>query len=274
MLKSFLHPERVAMNPLTAVSFLFCAVSLLLQRDPDTSPRSRLAARALAGAAAVVAAAVLVSLAFGLGPHLDEWMFRGQLAVRAEHNRMAPNTTAGFLLAGAALLLLDVRTRRGSYWPAQPLALLAAANALLALSGYAFSAISFYRVSTAVPMALNTALSFSALAIGLLCARPCREPTRMILSDTAGGMMARRLLPAAFLIPLVLGWLRRMLYSDPGRVELGWSLFALGNIAAFNLLILWSARQLFRLDQRRRRAEQQLQEKNVLLERAARAARR
>jgi signal transduction histidine kinase/CheY-like chemotaxis protein/HPt (histidine-containing phosphotransfer) domain-containing protein len=269
VLKSFLHPERVAMNPLTAVCFLFCAVSLLLKRNPGSSPRSRLAARLLAGAAVLSASVVLVSLAFGLGPHLDEWMFRGQLAVRgAEHNRMAPNTAGDFLLAGFALLLLDVRSRRG-YWPAQVLSLLTAAIALLALSGYAFSALSFYRVSTAVPMALNTAISFSALAMGLLFARPDREPTRMIVSETAGGMMARRLLPAAFFIPLVLGWLRRLFYSDPGRFELGWSLFALGNIAAFNLLILWNARLLFRLDKGRRRAEKQLQEKNLLLERAA-----
>jgi signal transduction histidine kinase/CheY-like chemotaxis protein/HPt (histidine-containing phosphotransfer) domain-containing protein len=268
MLKSFMHPERVAMNPLTAVCFVFCAVSLLLQREPGAPPPARLAAGLLAGAVVVSAGVVLVSLAFGLGPHLDEWMFRGQLAVRVEHNRMAPNTASDFLLAGCALLVLDLRSRRG-YWPAQSLALMAAVVALLALSGYAFSALSFYRVSTAVPMALNTAISFSVLCIGILCARPDREPTRMIVSETAGGMMARRLLPAAFFIPLVLGWLRRLLYSDPSRVELGWSLFALGNIAAFNLLILWNARLLFRLDQKRRRAEQQLQEKNVLLERAA-----
>ena len=54
LLKSFLHPERVAMNPLTAVCFVFCAASLLLQRTPEKSPQARLVARLLAAACVVM----------------------------------------------------------------------------------------------------------------------------------------------------------------------------------------------------------------------------
>ena len=56
-------------------------------------------------------------------------------------NRMAPNTAAAFVLVGLALALLDVRTRRGVR-PAQFLALAVGLIALLALIGYAYSAVS------------------------------------------------------------------------------------------------------------------------------------
>ena len=150
-----------------------------------------------------------------------------------------------------------MRERGGGYWPSQLLTLLAAANGILALSGYAFLALSFYRIPKHVPMALNTAFCFSALAIGTLAARPTREPMRTILSDTAGGLMARRLLPAALLIPLLLGWARYLLFGN--AIE-SWALFALGNVVAFTGLVWWSARAMFHVDIERRRTGRKLEQ--------------
>jgi signal transduction histidine kinase/CheY-like chemotaxis protein len=251
-LKTFLRPNPVAMNPLTAVSFLFCAGALACQFKPD-SPRRRIG-QIMAGIAVLAAIIVVGSYLSLWSVQIDEWMFHGELSVRQAHNRMAPNTAADFLLAGLGLLLLDVHAPRG-YWPAQLLTLLVAASGLLAVSGYAFIALSFYRVSTSVPMALNTAICFSALAVGILCARPDREPMRTIASNTAGGMMARLLLPAALLVPLLLGRLRFLLF---GNAVASWALFAMGNVVAFALLIWLSARALFHVDVERHRAEQQL----------------
>ena len=46
VLKSFLHPDPVAMNPLTAVAFLLCAASLWLQRnEPAPGPAARTGGR-------------------------------------------------------------------------------------------------------------------------------------------------------------------------------------------------------------------------------------
>src|SRR5205823_2771269 len=79
--------------------------------------------------------------------------------------------------------------------------------ALLALVGYAMRSLAFYNVPSRVPMALNTAVCFAALCAGTLCARLGREPMATLVSHTAGGVVARRLLPAAFGVPLVLGLL-------------------------------------------------------------------
>ena len=71
--------------------------------------------------------------------------------------------------------------------------------------------------------------------------------------------MARRLLPAAFVIPLLLDWVRIQAESLYGY-EFGFSLFTLLNILAFALLIWWNAASLSRVDAERRRSEEQLQE--------------
>jgi signal transduction histidine kinase len=217
----------------------------------------------------------LLAIAGVWDSHVDEILFRDQLRSRAVANRMAPNTALNFLLVGLALLLLDVETRRGGgRRPAQILTLTATCVSLLALVGYFLAVLAFYNVPTKVPMALNTALCFAALCVGTLCARLDREPMATIISATAGGVVARRLLPAAFGVPLLLGWLRargqEMKLYDP---QLGLSLFALGNIIAFNLLVWWTARLLYRLDERRRVAEERLQRQNELLEQAVRAER-
>ena len=230
--------------------------------EAEGGPAAQTLPRHLANAIAATVVVLVLLLAMGqLGlwdVHVDEWLFRDQLAVRQGGNRMAPNTAMNFLLVGLALLLLDAETayRRR---PAQLLILIALCVALLALVGYALAVLAFYNVPTQVPMAFNTSLCFAVLCVGILCARLGREPMATIVSATAGGVVARRLLPAAFGVPLLLAWLRARgesagLYGN----AIGLSLFALGNIIAFNLLVWWTARLLYRIDERRRAAEEQL----------------
>src|SRR5207237_9231039 len=94
-----------------------------------------------------------------------------------------------------------------------------------------------------------------------LTARPDREPLATLLSATAGGVVARRLLPAALLIPLVVGLLalkgeRKELYELPFMM----TLFTLTNVVIFVTLIWWNASSLRRLDEQRRQMEQTLRE--------------
>ena len=65
-----------------------------------------------------------------------------------------------------------------------------------------------YRVSTYIPMAMNTALAFVVLSMGLLLSRPDRGTAKVLFSASQGGMMARRLLPIGVLVPSLLGWFR------------------------------------------------------------------
>ena len=222
----------------------------------------------------VIGVLVLLAVAGAWDSHVDEILFRSQLRSRPVSNRMAPNTALNFLLRRpGGLLLLDVESRHGRR-PAQFLTLTATCVSLLALVGYFLAVLAFYNVPTKVPMALNTSLCFAALCIGTLCAAPRPRADgdhRQRHGRGRGGAaaVARGIWRAAVARVAPCPW------AGDGtlRPPMGLSLFALGNIVAFNLLVWWTARLLFRLDEHRRVAEERLQQQNVLLEQSVRAER-
>ena len=62
--------------------------------------------------------------------------------------------------------------------------------------------------------------------------------------------MARRLLPAAILIPAVAGWASRLAQQQGISDQvIGMSLFVLANVVLFTALIWWNAASLDRMDQ-------------------------
>jgi two-component system, NtrC family, sensor kinase len=259
MLLARVHPMWTPMNPLTAVCFMLGGVALLLLRQEPARRRTRWAGGTAALCAGVVTALALVKLSDYLpaGPvHIDQILFRRRL----DGNVMAPNTAVAFAFVGVAMLLLDARNVHVR-WAATALTLATAGVALLALTGYLYSVLALYQVGRHLPMAVNTAGGFLLLCAGVLTARPDREPLATLLSATAGGVVARRLLPAALLIPLVVGLLalkgqRAELYEIPFMM----TLFTLTSVVIFVTLIWWNAGSLRRLDEQRRQMEQTLRE--------------
>ena len=242
-------PGKVAMNPGgTALGFLLAAASLWLQRAGRATGWTRRAALGCAGCVALGAAFRLGGYWFDWDFGPDGWLFPGKLAAYDIPNRMAPNTAVNLLLVGLALLFLDARVGH-SFRPAEPLALGAALVALLALVGYAYSAASLTGLESFIPMAPVTALTSAAVGLGVLCARPADGIMAVVSGGGAGGLMARRLLPAAVVIPAALGWLR-LLAQQAGVVDqvMGLSLFAVSNVVTFTALIWWSAASLNRTD--------------------------
>jgi two-component system, sensor histidine kinase and response regulator len=174
---------------------------------------------------------------------VDRILFAGRLG----ENRMAPNTAINFVLCGIALALLDRRVR-GSFRVSQGAVLVASAITFASLAGYLYGIDTFYGVVGFIPMALNTALGFVVLCGGILAARPQRDPMRTISSDTTGGIMQRRLLPAAIIIPLLLGWLRlRGEQAGLYDTETGIALFAAAIVYIFVLLVWWTGRRTARI---------------------------
>ena len=242
-LKTLYRSSHTAMNPLTAVGLMLCALALaLLIRRPAYRSMRRRASKVCALLAIAIALSKFVSYKFPLP--LDVLLF----STKARDNPMAPNTAGAFLLTGLALFLMDSRMGRGRR-PSVALALLTACAAMLALTGYVYGVMSFYRVTGYIPMAFNTAVVFFLLSMGIIASRPGFEPVATLLSDTAGGVVARRLLPAAGFLPLILGWLcllggREDLYQMPLRL----TLYSLLTTVIFIALIWWNAQFLRELD--------------------------
>jgi PAS domain S-box-containing protein len=265
-------PGAGVMMPITAVSFLLCGGSLLLQRvEARQSTRRAALGRVIAAGAAVIGVLVLLEFVTGLDLGIDRLLFADKLAtVQRPPGRLpgrpSPSAAVSFLFMGLALVLLDFRTRRGR-WPAQILALVPGFVGVQALAGYAYEQRRFFapeeRWVTAAfsPMSIHTAAMLLALSLGVLLARPDRGIMTVFSGRDAGAFVARRLLPASIVVPLLLAWLF-LLAERAGIVtaEVSAALEALTIMLVLTGLIVWNAAVMRRLDRARGKAVAALRE--------------
>jgi signal transduction histidine kinase/CheY-like chemotaxis protein len=255
-------PGRTPVNPATALALLLAACALWMHHQargrPDSAPVRWLGVTA---ASLVIALGVITLTGYFIGHNLraDQVLFGARLA----GNRVAPNTGFALLLIGVALWLLN-SPRRLRRAPEQLVALFPIGIALISLLGYGYSAERMYGLGELQRMALPTAASLLVLGIGILCARPDRGFVSVIVSDHAGGVLARRMLPVAILVPAGLGWLtlsgqRAALFSE----ELGLAIAAAVTIFAFAAFIATTAGSLSRADRVRKASERHLAAQNV-----------
>ena len=258
----------VSMNPVTACCLIAAGLSLMLLRQPDAGKKRRLFGQLLAAAVASIGAIKLLTLATSARLPIDQWLFTAQLHDPGEPpSRMALRAAISLVLAGVALLLLDVETNRGRR-PSEYLGTIIAIIAALALFAYCYGLFVYYKTPEFVPMSLPGSIAFLSLAAGILLARPDRGAMAFVTSDTTGGFLARLLLPLGLLLPILLGALRI------GGENAGWystrigvALFATGFIILFLATVWWTARLLFRSDTERKQAEEHVRQINAELER-------
>jgi len=255
-------PQFVAINPLAALTFVFSGMGLWL-RAREGSGNEALRAKFGFVLGAIVALIGVLRLAqhfFGLDFRIDHLLFQSKLGNPDLYPGadMVLKEAVCFLFSGAALMLFNFQTKQG-FRPAQALILAQGLVALLALLGYGYRALSLYKIESAIPIAMPSALASGLWTLGALSARPDAGIMQVITSPTTGGAMARRLLPMALLVPILLAalWLlgEKAGYFETGA---GVSLFAISIIIIFTALIWWNARLLFKADLERMRTERHL----------------
>ena len=126
---------------------------------------------------------------------------------------------------------------------------------LLVFLYYFYGIEQFEPIAPYATIALHTVIAFVALSAGILLARPSKGIVSALLENSAGSMVARRMLPG-FLIIVLLGWLRT-LAINAGLFGGGFATaaFVLLMILAFAVLIWRTAVSLNRIDKERRRIE-------------------
>ena len=258
-------PGLVAMNPLTAITFSLAGFALLYQLYPQLRYRRGVSA-ALGLLVATIGLCKLLQLEGYWSLHLDQVFFREQLRVYRHPNEMAPNTAVQFLLLGIALLLRAISSTARSYLSSSSaLAGLATLGALFPVVGYSYGLKSFYGIGPFIPMALHSAWTFLVFSLALLAANAAVTPT-LLTSAGNSGILFRRLVPMAVLLPLAIGWLRLEgeragLYNT----QVGVALYAITTIIIFLFLIWRSAHFLYLADHRRDGAEESLFARDNLL---------
>ncbi|HJU87202.1 MAG TPA: response regulator [Gemmatimonadota bacterium] len=181
-------PGQVSMNPVTAIALVLAVIALWR------------GSRVAAALVVLVGAVTLLGYVAGGNPGIDQILFGDRLA----GNRVAPNTALCLLLYGVALFLV-VRPERDTH--AEVVAIFPFGIACVSLLGYVYGVNSMYGFGEEIPMALGTAVALAALGIALACARADRGFVAVVIGDDPGGILARRILPVAVFVPLLLGWL-------------------------------------------------------------------
>ncbi|HUQ48439.1 MAG TPA: ATP-binding protein [Gemmatimonadaceae bacterium] len=172
-------------------------------------------------------------------------------------SRMAAVSASEFVLLGAGLLGLTFRSLRADKL-AQLLFLFTGAAALTALLAYIYGAIPTTGTGQGIQIAIPTAIMLLILSVGSLALRPHAGWMPIVLSRRAGGVLARRLLPFAFFVPLFLGALRVL-----GTWIGGYSVAAVAASVAvltmicFGSVIAWTSRALNDADRLREAAERE-----------------
>lgn len=197
-------PGHSSLNTSTSAGLVLLAVSLAL----TALGRFRVALR---GPASVLAFVVLLASSWRLVSEIAEHSSGAVPRVHATNplgafdrflDTLPPNSAVGLLLLSLASLGWAWQTRRLVVL-AQALAVGVLFLALLTLAGHLFGASSLYELEPGSPMGYPTALAFCLLSVGLLSAGADRGLMRVVTGPGLAGTMARRLLPACVLMPLI-----------------------------------------------------------------------
>lgn len=248
-------PSFYGMLPLASVGMLAAGASLWLQRTDARNAQIEWLPLVLATIPFLIGGITLLEWATGTSVGIDTLLFPGALAQMpwSPPGRIAVNSAAVFLFEGAALLLLQHDRKHGSL-KAQILASSALLVAFIGVAGYLYQVPDLYAMNQRSGMSLLAALTHILLSLGLVLGSTRRGVASILVNEGTAGILARRMLPAAIVLPLVLGWLR-FLGERNGLFgsDFGISVHAISNVIALAAAVAWSARALSRTDSSRTR---------------------
>ena len=233
-------PGLVAMKFNTAIAFMIAAISMaLLQREQVNF--FYVVGKILAAIVAIIGLATLGQFIFGTNLGIDN-LFITEQAIENNNpfpSRMSPLSAICLSFLGCSLLLLDARKQSRTN-PSEILAALSLAVSLVGLMGYIYSVHALYRIGIYSSMALHTAVASVLMAVAIILSRPARGLPALLTGDTSGAMLARRVLPLAIVIPVLIGWLR-VLGERAGFYEspFGTGMFAT-ILVAFFVTLIWA----------------------------------
>ena len=227
-------PGLIRMKANTAVIFLFAALALYLAYKGKHRPVQAIFALLVALAGMVTLAEYL----FHVDARIDQLLFRDPVQLHFP-GRMAHITAANFLLTGVMLYPFRFRTQEKI---TDALALLICVGSTFAIVGYLYGIPVLYGSIRYTAMAIHTGFGFLLLSLGFLCIQKEHGFGRIFQAQTAGGVVARRLVPPAILIPIFVGAVFNRF--NFGQLKLGVAFIVVCNVLLIVASICGLARAL------------------------------
>jgi diguanylate cyclase (GGDEF)-like protein len=262
LLKSVLQGST-SIDVITSLGLIFLGVSLWLLL-PDPPRRAyRYWGLFFGTLVACIGAITVIENLFGADKRLNHILSKGNVGVITIHapGRMPLITALTFLALGVALLLVDRETPQGPR-PAELLSLWGVFAGIMSLSGYVNGAAAIYRTFSYTQVAVFTALVLFMMSAAIFFARPRVGIAGDLTGRFLGSAMARRFLPAVFIVPLLGAWIRvQGQRAGLFGTELGLAWNVTTNVVTLSLLAWLTARKL---NETERSLEQVREAKNIL----------
>jgi signal transduction histidine kinase len=261
VLKGQFHETFI--TPVTALHFILLAMALLVLHRPERFGLPlQWTARLLAFFVSVWALAVCFEFASGRSLGIDAIFFSHRLndwtLLQSPRGRYVWPTAVAFASAGLSITVLNWprRKARASELLGAPLALVI----LMALIGQLFGINQLYGRWMAIP----TSILFLLLAIDLFISQRAPSIAAKVLGETAGGIVARRLLVVIFLFLPLISWLKIVTQKAGIDPNLAAAIRVIIEMLFFSILIWRTTIILDRLDQYRKSSERVLQQQEKL----------
>jgi len=250
---------QATMKANTAAALLLSSLSVLALVIHERTEDRNWKAVCYVTAFLVAITGFLTTLEYSTGQNfgIDQLLVQdwGSQKGTAVPGRMGLNTSLLFLCLGTSQLLLGQASsffRRVGYTAV----LIVTVGATFSVIGYLYGVPYLYKIRTFTEMALSTSIVFALLSISIFTAYYKEGPFAILTSKTAGGLVARRLMPAALILPPLLGWIR--LQGERAGLypfEFGLAIIVLSMMTVMTLLAYWITRAVEREDKTRMYAE-------------------
>ena len=254
-------PLRIQMKVVTSICIILSGIILILVRQEVKFKWKIILARVLA--IFVILVSIITIYQFY---HLGSTGHEDDIPIKLffdNHGRMALAAAFILVLPGSILILLTFNNSKADNF----------AHILIWPVGFAsyFIPVSFIlglpnpNEIIGLPVALSTGIALCALCVTIIFIRPKTWLMKVLTGDNIGGVMARRLIPAIFILPVIIAWLR--IYGERSMLfpsEVGVVLVALTYTSCFIILIWFTARSISKIDERRHHIEEELIKSRVI----------
>ena len=222
-------PGLVSMKPNTAIGFMVAALALYLAYQR----KHRTLQGICAWVVLLMGLVTLIEYIWGADAGIDQLLFRDPVQTMFP-GRMAPITAFNFLLIGS---MLYPSRFRASQKVGDTLVLVVCFGSTFAIVGYLYGVPLLYGSIRYTAMAIHTGFAFLVLSLGFLFIQKDRGLVRVFQADTAGGIVARRLVPPAIFIPIVVGAVFNRF--NFGQLRLGIAFIVVCNVSLV-VAAIWS----------------------------------
>ena len=247
-------------HPNAALGFILVGFSLRLARFDGATPWVHTACKLFRISVGLLGLLSLANIWFHLNLGIDKFIVRDPTAVMP--GSMPAAAALCFYMLGCALVLLSA----GRSLLCQILSLVVTTLTMATLVASSYALLAPQALPDYLTMPAITALVLLILSLGVVNSNANHTLMTVMTSNSVGGAMARRLLPASLLIPIVLGFLR-IKGQDAGWFgpAQGLVLHVVATMLLLALFIWWNAAALDRIARENGRFEHAVQDTRAAL---------